>query len=301
MADGRQDRDMKAPAFSYIKPLTIEACLDLLASHGEDAQIIAGGQSLMPLLNLRLAAPAVLIDINDIPALRGITQDTDHVSIGALERHADIASSVAVQQALPLLVEAAPHIAHVAIRARGTIGGSLALADPAAEWPACCLALNAEIELASTRGVRHVAAEDFFQGIYETARQPDELLTAIRFPVSNDMSDAVHFFDEIARRRGDFAIAGLALTCRRRGLTLTGVHLALFGVADRPILAKGAMAAIEGHELGRQLVGAATAALSAELEPPEDPAYPSDYRRRVACILLKRALGKLQPEQVHAA
>jgi carbon-monoxide dehydrogenase medium subunit len=292
---------MKAPAFSYIKPLTIEACLDLLASHGEDAQIIAGGQSLMPLLNLRLAAPAVLIDINDIAALRGITQDAAHVTVGALERHADIAGSVTVQQALPMLVDAAPHIAHVAIRERGTIGGSLVLADPAAEWPACCLALNAEIELTSTRGVRHVAAQHFFQGIYETARQPDELLTAIRFPVSSDMADTVHLFDEIARRRGDFAIAGLALSCRRRKATLTGVRLALFGVADRPILARGAMAAIEGHELNHQIVVAATAALSAELEPPEDPAYPSDYRHRIACVLLERALAKLLPEQDYAA
>ena len=200
---------MKAPAFKYIKPLTVEDCLDVLTLHGDDAQIIAGGQSLMPLLNLRLAAPAMLVDISEITALRGIRQDQASVTIGALERHADIARSGMVQQALPLLVEAAPHIAHVAIRERGTIGGSVALADPAAEWPACCLALNAEIELCSARGVRRVAASDFFLGIYETALQPDELLTSIRFPVSQGAGELVHYFDEIARRRGDFAIAGL--------------------------------------------------------------------------------------------
>ena len=292
---------MKAPGFSYIKPSTIEACLELLATHGDDAQIIAGGQSLMPLLNFRLAAPVVLIDINNLAALQGITRDADHLRIGALERHADIAGSTTVQQALPLLIEAAPHIAHVAIRTRGTIGGSLALADPAAEWPACCLALDAEIELASTRGVRHVAAEDFFQGIYETAREPDELLTTIRFPFDNGAGDTVHIFDEVARRRGDFAIAGLALNCRRDGEALTGVRLAMFGVADRPVLARSTMATIEGQKFDKHVVGAAVAALSAELEPPEDPAYPSDYRRRVAGVLLERALGTLLREQDHAA
>ena len=301
MAAGLQDKDMKAPAFSYIKPLTLEACTKALASYGEDAQIIAGGQSLMPLLNLRLAAPAVLIDINDIAELRGITQDGGYLKIGALERHADIAGSVVVRQTLPLLFEAAPHIAHVAIRERGTVGGSVALADPAAEWPACCLALNAEIELTNGRGVRHVAAEDFFRGIYETARQPDELLTAIRFPIVADMSDTTHLFDEVARRHGDFAIAGLALACRRHGAILKDVRLALFGVSDRPILAKAAMAVIEGQELKRETVEAAATALSTELEPPEDLAYPSDYRRRIACTILRRTLEKLLPEQAHAA
>ena len=255
----------------------------------------------MPLLNLRLAAPAVLIDINDIAALRGITREAGHITIGALERHADIASSDVVQQALPLLVEAAPHIAHVAIRERGTIGGSLVLADPAAEWPACCLTLNAEIELTSTRGVRHVAAKDFFQGIYETARHADELLTAIRFPLGDATGGVVHYFDEISRRRGDFAIAGLALACRRNGKKLIDVRLGLLGVADRPILAKDAMAAIEGQEVDRQTVEAASAALYAELAPPDDPAYPSAYRRRIACVILQRALENFLPEGAHAA
>lgn len=292
---------MKAPPFTYIKPTSLAECLELLAAHGDDAQVLAGGQSLMPLLNLRLAAPALLIDINGLDALRGIGLDQGSVKIAALERHADIARAAIVQQSLPLLTAAAPHIAHIAIRERGTIGGSLALADPAAEWPACCLALNAAIELTSTRGVRHVAAEDFFQGIYETARQPNELLTAVRFPSAQPADAAVHVFDEIARRRGDFAIAGLALTGRRSGVTLGDVRLALFGVADRPVLARGAMAAIEGRALDETVIDAAVVALSAELNPPEDPAYPAAYRRRMAGVLLRRALGKLSKGPDHAA
>lgn len=292
---------MKAPGFSYIKPTTLEACLEFLATHRDSAQIIAGGQSLMPLLNLRLAAPDLLIDINDIAALQGITRSDDYVTIGALERHVDIAGSDIVQKDLPLLAEAVPHIAHVAIRERGTIGGSLSLADPAAEWPACCLALRAEIELTSLRGVRLIAAEDFFKGIYETDRDADELLTAVRFPRGGVSDVMFHSFDEVSRRRGNFAIAGLALSCRRDGKRLIDVRIGLLGVADRPILANDAMAAIEGNEIDRQLIGSASAALSAELMPPDDPAYPSDYRRRIACVLLRRALERLIPEGAHAA
>lgn len=289
---------MKAPGFSYAKPASLAACLDLLAEHRDDAQVLAGGQSLMPLLNLRLAAPAMLIDITGLDDLRGITEGDGHVRIGALERHADIGASPVVRRSLPLLTDAAAHIAHVAIREQGTIGGSLALADPAAEWPACCLALDAAIELASTRGARRVAAAEFFKGIYETDRQPDELVTAVLLPTGAgaDDGEAVHLFDEIARRKGDFAIAGLALVARRRGTVLDNVRLALLGVGDRPVLAAGAMAAIEGRPLDAQTIAAAVAALHAELQPPEDPAYPSDYRRRVAGVLLDRALGTLAKE-----
>ena len=292
---------MKAPPFTYIKPSTLDDCLQLLAEHGDDAQVIAGGQSLMPLLNLRLAAPSLLIDINGLDDLCGIDHDQGRVRIGALERHADIARSETVRQMLPLLASAVPHIAHIAIRERGTIGGSLALADPAAEWPAACLALGAVVELTSLRGLRQVAAEDFFQGIYETARQPDELLTAVRFPIAEASGADVFAFDEIARRRGDFAIAGLALSAQRADKALGNVRLALFGVADRPVLAHGAMSAIEGRKLDATAIDAAVAALARELEPPEDPAYPAAYRRRMACVLLKRVLARLSVEAPHAA
>lgn len=289
---------MKAPDFRYLKPKTLPECLSLLAEHGDLAQVLAGGQSLMPLLNLRLAAPAVLIDINGLSELSGIREADGSITIGALERHEEIAQSAIVRQRLPLLADAAPHIAHVAIRARGTIGGSVALADPAAEWPACCLALGAEIELASTRGRRRVAAADYFQGLYTTARQVDELVAAIHFPPA--APNAVHAFREISRRRGDFAIAGLALAALRTGETLHNVRLAFFGVSDRPILASNAMAALEGRPLGASMIEASCKALGAELSPPEDPAYPAAYKRQVATTLLARILGDLQAELLDA-
>lgn len=289
---------MKAPDFRYLKPKTLSECLSLLAEHGDLAQVLAGGQSLMPLLNLRLAAPAVLIDINGLSELSGIRETDGNITIGALERHEQIAQSPIVRQHLPLLADAAPHIAHVAIRARGTIGGSVALADPAAEWPACCLALGAEIELASTRGHRRVAAAEYFQGLYTTARQAYELVTAIHFPLA--APDAIHAFREISRRRGDFAIAGLALAARRTGETLHNVRLAFFGVSDRPILASNAMAALEGRPLGTDAIETACKALGAELSPPEDPAYPAAYKRQVAATLLARILDDLQAELLDA-
>lgn len=289
---------MKAPDFHYLKPATVDECLSLLAEHGDAAQILAGGQSLMPLLNLRLAAPAVLIDINGLAELSGIHEGDDTIRIGALERHEQIAASLVVRRRLPLLTDAAPHIAHVAIRARGTIGGSVALADPAAEWPACCVALNARIELASVRGRRLVPAIDFFQGVYATARQPDELVTAIE--IAPLAPDHVHAFREISRRRGDFAIAGLALVANRNGAALHNVRLALLGVADRPYLAAKAMKALEGQPLDADIIARACDALADELDPPDDAAYPSGYKRRVAGVLLDRVLADLKAEFLNA-
>ncbi len=291
---------MKAPPFRYVKPASLDAALALLAEHGDDAQILAGGQSLMPLLNLRMARPAVLIDINGLDALSGITRDGTHLSLGALTRHAEIAASSDVRAAAPLLALAAPHIAHVAIRTRGTIGGSLALADPAAEWPLCALALGAEIELASqTRGARSIAAEDFFQGLYSTDRAADEIVTRVRIPASGPA--AVHHFDEIARRHGDFAIVALALCADRDGDRFRNVRIAVSGVADRPVLARGAMAALEGRGPDTAHGNAAVDALAADIDPPDDAMYPGAYRRRLAAALLSRALAKLGASTPHAA
>lgn len=284
---------MKAPPFRYVKPATLDACLSVLAAHGADAQVLAGGQSLMPMLNLRLAAPSVLVDINGLSgALEGIGVEQDMLTIGALTRHATIAASPLVARHAPMLATAAPHIAHVAIRSRGTIGGSLALADPAAEWPACCLALGAEIELVGGKGRRRVHADAYFRGLYATARADDELVASVRIPRAGDGD--VHAFHEFARRRGDFAIVGVALKARRSGPVLRDVRIALMGVADRPFLARGAMGALEGVDLDAAAVRAATEALAAELDPPGDDAYPAAYRRHVTCVLLARALDSLR-------
>lgn len=290
---------MKASNFRYVKPASLADALDVLAEHGESAQPLAGGQSLMPLMNLRLAAPPVLVDLNGLEDLKGIRREGAHVVIGALTRHSEIAGNEIVGASLPLLASAAPHIAHVAIRSRGTLGGSVALADPAAEWPACCLALGAEIELASRAGRRRVPAVEFFQGLYTTSRRADELVVAVRFSVAS--ADAVHMFREVSRRRGDFAIAGLALVAERRVTVLSGVRIALLGVADRPVLATKAMAAIENRVLDDSRIQAATAQLLEEIDPPEDPAYPASYRRRVAGGLLERTLKELIAGMSHAA
>ncbi len=289
---------MKAPAFRYLKPATLEDCLEALAEHGDDAQVLAGGQSLVAMLNLRLAGPAVVVDIGALHELRTISQEERFISVGALATHAAIAGSELIKQHVPLLSQAAPHIAHVAIRSRGTIGGSVALADPAGEWPACCLALDAEVVLASSKGTRRVRAVDFFLGLYTTERRADELLTAVRFPTAGNQRFSA--FDEVCRRRGDFAIAGLALTYGLAGMSLVDPRLALFGVADRPVLAGRTSELLEGAKLDRAQISAARQSLDAELDPPEDPAYPADYRRRVAQVLLERTLTSIAAGADHA-
>ncbi|GJD65994.1 FAD binding domain-containing protein [Methylobacterium frigidaeris] len=285
---------MKAPDFAYARPASLDEALALLAAHGEDAVPLAGGQSLVTTLNLRLSAPSVLVDLNAVPGLSGVTQEGDVVRIGAMTRHRDVGVAEIVRARLPLLAAAMPHIAHPAIRNRGTIGGSMALADPATEWPACCLALAATIVLRGPREERRVAAEDFFQGLYATALAPGEIVVAVEVPVP--APDAVWGFDELARRRGDYALAGLAATARRRGPGLTAVRLAFFGLADRPVLARRAAAALEAGDLkGAQV------ALADELDPPEDPGTRPETRLHLARVILGRVAGRMLEGGRHGA
>ena len=226
---------MKAPRFQYLRPDSVEEAVAMLAAHGDAAQILAGGQSLMPMLNMRVASPDVVIDINRLQALAGIAFVDGWCTVGALTRYADIMADGRIAQHLPLLAMALPYVAHSAIRNRGTIGGSLALADPAAEMPACALALGAEIELASQAGRRRVLAQDFFLGLYETARQAEEMLIAIHYPIVGPVQCG---FYETARRHGDIALAGAAVV--RRPAPAGGLpeyRIAAFGLLDRPILA----------------------------------------------------------------
>src|SRR5258705_8123558 len=174
---------VKAPRFSYVRAESVEHALGLLADHGEEARILAGGQSLMPTLNMRLSQPRLLIDINRLGALGGISLQGDRVRIGALARHVEVARSPIVAEHLPLIAEAMPHVAHVAVRNRGTFGGSIALAGPAAELPACALALGATFVVAGAGGRRSITAADYFRGLYETARRPDELFVEALVPV----------------------------------------------------------------------------------------------------------------------
>ncbi|MDP6343725.1 MAG: xanthine dehydrogenase family protein subunit M [Alphaproteobacteria bacterium] len=285
---------MKAPDFEYQRPESLAEALDLLARHGGEAAIVAGGQSLMPILNFRLAAPALLIDIGGLAELRQVNDGGDHLVLGAGLRYCDLEASELVARHLPLLHSALGHVGHPAIRHRGTLGGSLAMADPAAELPACCLALDGEFTLTSQRGERRFAADGFFQGVYDTALADDEILTAVHLP--KRPPDAIWAFDEVARRRGDFALAGLALVGRPANGALGAPRLVLLGVADRPLLAGRTMALLEGVPLDEDLIDAAVETVAAEVDPPDDPAYPPEYRRHLAGVLLRRVLRRVAAE-----
>lgn len=277
---------MKAPAFSYAKPRTLDEAYGLLEAHGEEARIIAGGQSLVAMLNLRLAAPGLLVDITAIDGLSGISVQGDRLVIGALTRHREIEQSREVAAHCPLLAQAAPHIAHVAIRNSGTIGGSIALADPAAEWPACCLALDAAFRLVSKKGERRVAARDFFKGLFATALRPAELVAAIEIPL---LPKHRSVFLELARRRGDYAIVGLAAIARPEGGRLHDVRLAYLGGGDAPILARRAMQAAEGKPPAADL----SAELGGDLSPLSDLENRAATKLHLANVLARRALAQL--------
>lgn len=256
---------MKAPKFSYVRADSLDHALELLDKHGEDARILAGGQSLMPTLNMRLSQPEVLVDINRLNDLKGISVDGDTVVIGALTRHIDVMNSDIVAEHLPLIAEAMPHVAHVAIRNRGTIGGSIALSDPAAEMPACALALGATLIVQSSSGKREIPAEEFFHGLYETARAENELLIEIRYP--SQKKDNVSVFMELARRHGDYAIAGVCAYGKVSGNLVEDMRLVYFASEDRPIIGENAVAALNGKAWCDETKDAVTSALENDLDP----------------------------------
>jgi carbon-monoxide dehydrogenase medium subunit len=269
---------MKAPDFDYLRPATLKAALTLLADSGGEAMALAGGQSLMPMMNFRVAAPAALIDLADLAELRGITRTDTGLRIGAMTRWVDLMHNADVQKALPLFGMALPHIAHDAIRNRGTLGGSLALADPAAEMPAVALVLGAVIEVAGPRGTRHIAADDFFRGYYETALDAGELIVAIQYPAA---TPGQRFgFHELTQRHGDYALAGVAVA--RDG---ADHRVAFFGVADRAVR----IAALEQSLTQGESLQTALTHLS-EIDFNGDARASGATRLRLAGVALKRAL-----------
>ena len=290
---------MKASAFSYARATSVVNALELLAEHGERAKVLSGGQSLMPAMNLRLISPELIVDIGDLTELRGIAVTGDRLRIGALTRHVDLLNSPEIATHVPLLSEAVTHVAHPAIRNRGTIGGSLAHADPAAELPACMVVLNATIIVRGPAGERRISAEDFFTGIYETALSADELLVAVESPIAQNNS--AHFFCEFARRHGDYGIVGLAAQAVVQGDVLTDLRLAYFAVSDRPVLAGAATKLINVAVTPTVLVQA-SAALGAELDPQEDQQASVSMRRHLAKVLLARCVAALlgRPELANA-
>ncbi len=286
---------MKSPAFDYVRAETPQQVFRLLADHGDDARVLAGGQTLLATLNMRLSQPSLVIDIGALVGWRGISLQDGALGpvlrIGALTRHVEIEESPMVAQHVPLLAQAAPHIAHRAIRNLGTFGGSLAYADPAAEWPACVLALNGTLVLESSRGQRRVAADDFFRGLYSTALDADELLVACELPVA--AAGERQHFDELARRHGDYALAGLAACATPAGGMLRDVRLAFLSLGDRPLRARAAEAVLQGGRLDDARIDAADAALRAELDPFGDLTHSSAAKKQLAATLLRRALRAL--------
>ncbi|MDJ0637334.1 MAG: FAD binding domain-containing protein [Paracoccaceae bacterium] len=276
---------MKAPDFDYHRAETLEAALALMAE--EDAFALAGGQSLMPMMNLRLTAPEALVDLNAVDGLAGVRIEDQRLTIGAMTRYAALEASGEVAEHAPLVSTALPYIAHPAIRNRGTIGGSCALADPAAEMPALLLALGAEVHLQNVKGARSVAADEFFLGLYETAREDDELVVAIQLPVASKRQRIG--FHEITRRHGDYAMAGCAIVATE---DLSEVRIAFFAVSDRAVRARAAEAALAGTSGGKAELENAVAALS-EIDFAGDMNASTHTKRHLAGVALRRAWAEV--------
>ncbi|ALG72960.1 hypothetical protein VY88_14890 [Azospirillum thiophilum] len=285
---------MKAPPFAYKRVDSVAAASALLREHGDEARLMAGGQTLLATLGMRLSEPSLLIDIRGIAGMQGISVDGGHLRIGALARHVDVERSPLVARHLPLLSMAAPHIAHAAIRNRGTFGGSIAFADPAAEWPACTVAADGELVLGDGRTERTVKAADFFLGLYQTALRPDELVTAIRFPLPDP---ARRFgFTELARRRGDYATVGLALAGNRVDGRLDDLRIVYFGVGGMPVRARSAEAALAGSGGDADAVRRAVGSLGDDLSPSGDLYADAATKLHLAGVLLRREIHGLTSE-----
>ena len=287
---------MKPAPFRYARAGSLAEAIALLAASPGEHKLLAGGQSLVPMLNMRLVRPAVLVDVNGLRELTGIAPTTDGgLRLGALTRHAELATSPAVRERAPLLAEAARHVGHAAIRNQGTLGGSLAHADPAAELPAALLALDARVHVTGPRGVREIAADAFFRGLLATALEADEILTAVEVPAQ----PAGWGFVEIARRPGDFALAGVAAVVGIASpLTLPSpprggegeVRLVGFGVGDRPLRLVGAERVLTGAPLDAATAARAGVAAGPDCHPPSDVHGSADYRRHLATVITERAL-----------
>lgn len=281
---------MKPPRFEYHAPDSVEEALQLLAEHGDEAKVLAGGQSLVPLLAMRLARPAHVVDINGIAALGGIEGRGEHVAFGATARERAAERSRVVQERVPVLAEALPLIGHVAIRNRGTIGGSLVHADASAELPAVAVITEAEMVVRSVRGERAIPADGFFQGHFTTAMADDECLVEVRIPAGP--AGAGWSCVEVARRHGDFALVGAAaMVAMDGGGTIGASRISLFGVADRPVRAGKAEAMIRGAAVSAETISAAAEEAARDLDPASDVHGSGAFRRKLAAVVVRRALA----------
>lgn len=284
---------MKPPPFDYVAPDTLEGALAVLAEHGDEAQPLAGGQSLVPMLSLRVARPSVLLDLNRIASLSGISIEGDVIRVGAMTRQVDVLRNADIARHLPAFADAVRLVGHFQTRNRGTIGGSVSLGEPAAENPAFAVALDAELTLQSARGSRTVMARDFYTGPYMTLRRDDELLTSISY---RPPSGARIGIEEIAQRKGDFALTGLVASLCVAGGTISDARIAWLGMASTPIRATEAEAALNGASLaGLDLAGLAELAL-AETDPADDGHATAAYRRDAGRVVFSRLIGRLLNE-----
>jgi carbon-monoxide dehydrogenase medium subunit len=290
---------VKPPRFEYADPTSVDDALELLARHGDEAKVLAGGQSLMPMLNMRLARPSVLVDVNRIKELQYVRGSGDEIVVGALARHHDVEISSEVAETCPLLTRALSHVGHPAIRYRGTVCGSLAHADPAAELPAVATVLGATMVARSASGTRSLRSEEFFRSWFTTALKPDELLVEVRLPAQE--RDAGSAFLEVARRHGDFAQIGIAGSVRHVDGVLRDVRLVAFAAGPAPVRLARAEAALEGRPLDDAALGEAGALAGEEIEPASDIHSSAEYKRTVLGVILRRAVRAAANESRTAA
>ncbi len=279
---------MKPAAFDYVCAEDVAHAVEVLAEAGGDGKILAGGQSLMPMMNFRLVKPSVLVDINHIAGLDRVEQRGERLAIGALVRHRMTATDESIRRHVPVLHHAMKHVAHLTVRNRGTFCGSVCHADPAAEMPMMTLLLNGTVHIASPRGTRTLAASDFFVGSLVTALEADELVTAIE--VDTFPEKAGWAFEEFSRRHGDYALAAVAVTMERRDGAAYGVRIGLMGVGETPIRLIPIEEMVEGQPIDDEVLDKAVAALRETVTPNSDLNASSDYRRHLAGCLARRTL-----------
>jgi CO/xanthine dehydrogenase FAD-binding subunit len=279
---------MKPPPFEYWRVLSLEATVEMLALNGEDAKVLAGGQSLVPLLNMRLARPVGLIDVNAVPGLEAISEDDGHVRVGALVRQSAFAASEIVARRLPLAAECMPYVGHFVTRNRGTVGGSIAHADARAELPLALVALGGSVEAVSKRGLRTIAAEDFFVTHFTSALEPDELLVETVWPAA--APGFGYAFEEFALRRGDFALGMAACTLRVQASRVAEARIAVGATVDRPMLVPEVCKLVEGQAVDAQLAREAGEAAARAVDPAGSLHASAAYQRHLTGLLVERSL-----------
>jgi aerobic carbon-monoxide dehydrogenase medium subunit len=282
---------MKPNRFKYAKPRSLDETFKLLDEYGEGAMVLAGGQSLLAGLGMRLAAPEVLVDINGIEDLSGISMDGDTVIVRALTRHFQVLESPIIRRYLPLIADAITYVGHIGVRNRGTFGGSLSYADPAAELPACAVALGATIVIGGRTGVRQVSADDFFLGLMHTALQPGEIVLEVRIPKQRERQ--THVFGELSRRHGDFAMVGLAGLLSFAEDRVSTARIVYFGCVSHPSVAQLTCRALVGKRLPIESLDDIEETLMRDLSPDDSPGLRSDTKLRLAAVMTRRKLNEL--------